>query len=366
MNSLYEDNKVTGQNESTDGPLRLLVVGPLPPPIGGTRVNFKTLVDGLRRRPDVALTLVPTPPVRDRKLASLFRIPAELARIFRAARSADVITLHCGGTAIESRGAAVALIARLWRKPLVIRTFGGMDFRTQAGRIRRAVIRRVLRSADAYLAQTKYLVESARADGMQHVRWFANNRPVPPETELRPRRSPKCDRFLFLGHVRKLKGILELIEAGERFAGTDVRIDVYGTMRHDLDEGVFRGLQVVRYCGPVDPQQVPEVMAAYDALLLPSHQEGYPGTVIEAYSAGLPVICTRVGGVPEIVDESCGILVKPHSADALYEAMKTLTQDSRLYQRLCRGVLRKRKQFDSKLWTDRFVEVCAQVSRRAA
>jgi len=88
--------------------------------------------------PDAALTLVPTPPVRDRTLASLFRIPAELARVFWAARFADVITLHCGAAAIESRGAAVALIARLWRKLLVIRTFGGVDFRTQAGFVARS------------------------------------------------------------------------------------------------------------------------------------------------------------------------------------------------------------------------------------
>lgn len=314
----------------------------------------------------MALTLVPTPPVRDRKLASLFRIPAELARVFWAAHSADVISLHCGGAAIGPRGAAVALIARLWRKPLVIRTFGGMDFRTQAGRLRGAVIRRVLRCADVYLAQTKYQVESARADGVQHARWFANNRPMPPETELKARRSSKCHRFLFLGHVRKLKGVEEFIEAGERLAGTDVRIDVYGTLRHDLDERVFRGLRIVRYCGAVDPQQVSAVMSAYDALVLPSHQEGYPGAVIEAYSAGLPVICTRVGGIPEVVDESCGILVEPRSADALYEAMKTLVKDSRLYQGLCRGVLKKREQFDSRIWTDRFVGVCAQVARRAA
>lgn len=64
----------------------------------------------------------------------------------------------------------------------------------------------------------------------------------------------------------------------------------------------------------------------------PAHTEGLPNAIIEAMSASLPVVATRVGGVPELVDEVNGLLVSPQSPKALAEALRTLVSDpERMY-----------------------------------
>jgi glycosyltransferase involved in cell wall biosynthesis len=58
-------------------------------------------------------------------------------------------------------------------------------------------------------------------------------------------------------------------------------------------------------------------MAAADLLCLPSLSEGCPNVVLEALLCGRPVVASNVGGLPEMVDESCAVLVPPGDRDAL-------------------------------------------------
>lgn len=58
------------------------------------------------------------------------------------------------------------------------------------------------------------------------------------------------------------------------------------------------------------------------ALLLPSHAEGLPIVIMEAFALGRPVIATRIAGIPELVDESCGWLVDPGDGAALAAAIR--------------------------------------------
>ena len=62
-------------------------------------------------------------------------------------------------------------------------------------------------------------------------------------------------------------------------------------------------------------------MAASDLVTLPSYSEGHPNVLVEALACGRPVVSTPVGGIPEVVDESCSILVPPRDAVALAGAL---------------------------------------------
>jgi glycosyltransferase involved in cell wall biosynthesis len=73
---------------------------------------------------------------------------------------------------------------------------------------------------------------------------------------------------------------------------------------------------------------VSEVLAAADVFVLASHTEGHPLSLMEAMAAGLPVVATAVGGVPEIVeDEKQGLLVEAHNCNGMAAAMVCLGQD---------------------------------------
>jgi glycosyltransferase involved in cell wall biosynthesis len=70
---------------------------------------------------------------------------------------------------------------------------------------------------------------------------------------------------------------------------------------------------------------IPEIMRAYDGFVLPSIAEGLPGALLEAMATGIPVIASRVGGVPEILNSpGLGVMVSPSSVHELSVAMEQL------------------------------------------
>ncbi|MBV6458788.1 MAG: D-inositol-3-phosphate glycosyltransferase [Fimbriimonadaceae bacterium] len=90
----------------------------------------------------------------------------------------------------------------------------------------------------------------------------------------------------------------------------------FGEIKATFAEWVARG--VVRFEGY---QPVLPALWAMDAYLLPSESEALPMSIIEAMAARLPVVATRVGGIPEIVDETTGILIDPGDAKGLSQAL---------------------------------------------
>jgi glycosyltransferase involved in cell wall biosynthesis len=82
-------------------------------------------------------------------------------------------------------------------------------------------------------------------------------------------------------------------------------------------------------------EEVAPYFAAFDAMVLPSANEGTPVTAIEALAAGRPVVATRVGGVPDVIREGVhGFLVEPGDVDALADRLATLARDRGLRERM--------------------------------
>jgi glycosyltransferase involved in cell wall biosynthesis len=75
--------------------------------------------------------------------------------------------------------------------------------------------------------------------------------------------------------------------------------------------------------------------AAFDAFVLPSANEGTPVTAIESLASGCPVVATRVGGVPDVVEDGVdGILVNVGDLDALAGALSRLAADPELRRQM--------------------------------
>jgi glycosyltransferase involved in cell wall biosynthesis len=89
------------------------------------------------------------------------------------------------------------------------------------------------------------------------------------------------------------------------------------------------------------------LMAGADLFVLPSHQEGLPVALMEAMSAGLPVVATTVGGVPDVVTDGIeGLLVPPGRPDLLAQAVRAVAADPALRARLAEASLRRSELFD--------------------
>jgi glycosyltransferase involved in cell wall biosynthesis len=88
---------------------------------------------------------------------------------------------------------------------------------------------------------------------------------------------------------------------------------------------------------------IPEVLKAYDVFVLPSIAEGLPGALLEAMATSIPVIASRVGGVPEILnDPSLGIMLSPSSMDELALAMERLGGMDEVRRNMIGEALRER------------------------
>lgn len=155
-----------------------------------------------------------------------------------------------------------------------------------------------------------------------------------------PVRDPKTDsttRLLFVGMMKHVKGLDVLVAALARLRDLPWTLDLVGDgpdrpavqeAAHQAgiaDRFTFHGLQPK----PV----VAERMRAADTLVLSSRWENLPCVAIEAMACGLPVVASRVGGVPELIDQDVGILVPPDRDPALAAALRERLRGSRQFDR---------------------------------
>jgi teichuronic acid biosynthesis glycosyltransferase TuaC len=131
---------------------------------------------------------------------------------------------------------------------------------------------------------------------------------------------------MYVGRLVPEKGLRELLEATAMLSQAHPRVELAligdGPLRDELDQSARRIAGVpVHLPGAMDASMVARWMAASDLVTLPSYSEGHPNVLVEALASGRPVVATHVGGIPEVVDASCGVLVAPRDVHALSVAL---------------------------------------------
>lgn len=212
-----------------------------------------------------------------------------------------------------------------------------------AGLLQRSAARSVLGRCDAIFTHARALEEGMAADypGVPMA-----SHPLPPpdigvlpaREEARVRLELPADRrvALFLGLIRAYKGVDLLIEAVSRLpAESDwllvVAGEPWGDLRPAIEQQV-RGLGVeerVRLrLGWLPEAEVPRFLAAADLVVLPYRSGSQSAVAPLALAAGLPVLSTRVGGLPEVVQHGAnGVLVEPGSVDELARAFEEIDRE---------------------------------------
>ncbi len=234
-----------------------------------------------------------------------------------------------------------AVAAKRWGIPLLAKVHGS-DINVQSNYpLRRKQIVWALGQAHRTLAVSdalrRRMLEIGVADEkiMVHHNGVDRDRFRPGDmTDARQRLGiPTGGRHLvYVGWFNPVKAVPVLLKA---FASAtkgrdDVRLHLVGC---GPGEAELRGLAVelgvgerVHFQGERPHDEIPTWMQAADLLCLPSQREGCPNVLLESMSTGTPVVATRVGGIPELVDARSGRLVPPDDvpamAAALQEALK--------------------------------------------
>lgn len=182
------------------------------------------------------------------------------------------------------------------------------------------------------------------------------------------------DKFILLVPARlvPIKGHTFLFQALERLKRDEVKFECWlagnGVLEAQLRTEVRqrRLADVVRFLG--GREDVPSLMMKADLMVLPTLHDTFPFAILEAQGAGLPVIATAVGGVPEMIEHGkTGYLVPPKDVEALYAAISRLIKNDPLRQKISEASrLFAARSWNASLMAKRTLAVYEEVLRDGA
>lgn len=173
-----------------------------------------------------------------------------------------------------------------------------------------------------------------------------------------------------IGHVGALddshKGQLQIIRLARDWQATrpGLRFVLVGAGRDEaLLREAARGLDNVLFTGEV--ANVGDYLAAFDIFVYPSRHEGLGSILLDALDAGLPVVATAVGGIPEVItDGANGRLVAPDDGAAFAAAVAAFVDDAGLRARVAAANRQKARQFSAAVMTSRYERLYRELAAR--
>jgi glycosyltransferase involved in cell wall biosynthesis len=233
------------------------------------------------------------------------------------------------------QGACYSIIARLLRKPTLLQLHGGdLDaWYLEHGTLGRFGIRTCLKIPSEVIVLSEYWRSFvASLAPRQHIRIVPNGVRVD-LAEPRTRPSDTELRILTLGALGVRKGHFEILEAAAQLPPTGLRFLFAGEDEFGGEEAELRTRAAalgiadrVEFVGAVTGTAKWRLLANTDLFLLPSRGENMPNAVLEAMAAGLPVVCTSVGALPEMLDVGA-IFVPTNDAAAIANAIREVAAD---------------------------------------
>jgi glycosyltransferase involved in cell wall biosynthesis len=260
----------------------------------------------------------------------------ELFRLFRRERP---VVVHANSSKAGILGRLAAVAARV---PVRLFTVHGWAFKAHSGIAARAYLW-ADRLMSPLTTMTVCVAESERRAGLRaHTCRAGRTVVIHNGVELaQPRRLPRPTRapvtLVSVGRLRPPKDFTTLVRAVAALDPGSARLRIAGdgpdrtSLAAEIAGlGLDGSVELLGTRSDVD-----ELLAGADLFVLSSESEGLPMSVLEAMAAGLPVVASAVGGVPELVrDGETGTLVPPHDSAALAGAIRRLVADPALRDRL--------------------------------
>ncbi len=182
-------------------------------------------------------------------------------------------------------------------------------------------------------------------------------------------RNNKFFTILYVGWMLKRKGIYDLLDAAQllkKFQNVKLCMIGEGKESKSLKQYVD-GLDLqdeVQIYDALSNQKLISFYDSADILILPSYTEGTPRVIAEAFSRKLPVIATRVGSIPLMIDNyKNGLLIEPGDRKALYKALVFCIQNPEKLNTMRDNAHQDAAKYMIKEQSERFIELLKQVDR---
>lgn len=209
----------------------------------------------------------------------------------------------------------------------------------------------------AIYVQSPRIVQGLKEFGITNVIHVNNSKRIDYIPSISDRNNEKV-RFVFLSRVHPDKGCAMIVNCVRRLneQGYNSRfcVDFYGKIDEKYSDflPMIASTNNVSYKGFLDLtcRQGYDTLAMYDMMLFPTYWdgEGFPGVVIDAYIAGIPIIASNWSCNEEVVDGSTGVIIPHHNEDALYRAMKTAIDGGFNLKQLAGNCQKKAREYDNR------------------
>lgn len=339
----------------------VLMLGPLSPPTGGMETMMRELLNSDLSQRYHLVHLDNSKPAFIRRASikysgyhaaflrnpfstlysfalSVFSLLCYLVVLF--SRPVDLIHIHTASYSSFWEKLPFILAGRIFSKPVILHVHGArFDQFYQSSSISvRRLIKKILCLCNPVITLSgfwrKYFTSVI---GLENVQLVENGIDISlyRNNEISKTANPT---ILFLGELSRRKGIDDLLKIAVIVRDSGVKAQFIAAGPGNLTELNLQlqemGLhEIVKLSPPVFDDSKKRLLAQSWLYILPSYAEGMPVAIIEALAAGLPVIATRVGGIPDMITEKLnGFLVQPGDIELFGQYIINLIQDNNMRQ----------------------------------
>jgi glycosyltransferase involved in cell wall biosynthesis len=261
-------------------------------------------------------------------IPGLFVLLSTLIRLVFIRLFTDIKIVHIHGASGKSwtRKSLIIKLAKALGFKVIWHCHGGMIdkyFETKDLKGVKAILDKC--SAIAVLTQDwRHYFESMGYDNV-----FVINNLITDNTALFNKKKSDIIKFVFLGNITETKGIFDVVDVFKQHKSefaNKVELIIGGIgdterLQSEIENGGLNG--IVNYEGWIDGVKKIELLNRASIIILTSHYEGLPISILEGMSYHCPIIASNVGGIPNIVHNGTnGVLLKAGDKDAIYQAIQ--------------------------------------------
>lgn len=361
-----------GMRAATTRPIRVLLIAPSLDILGGQAVQATRLLRELNNEPDLIVEFQPINPRLPRWLRRIPYVRTLLTFVvyfsqllWRIPRYDLIHTFSAGLSSFALWTVPAVNISRMYGKQIILNYRDGQA--EQHLRTWRTARPNLLR-ATAVISPSDYVVDVFARQGIPARRIFNVIDVSAFRYRQRRRLRPvfMTNRILEpLYNVGCLLRAFSIVQ--QRYPEASLTVAHDGVCRPDLEALARRlGLRNARFIGRVPHPQVPDLYDAADIYLTSPNIDCMPGSLLECFASGLPVVATRAGGIPYIVaHEQTGLLVDVNDHEAMAACAIRLLEDPDFVERSTRQAYEQLEQYRWPAIRQQWLDTYHDLGRRA-
>ncbi|MEM3374577.1 MAG: glycosyltransferase family 4 protein [Candidatus Woesearchaeota archaeon] len=311
---------------------KILIIGALPPPIGGMETFVKILSELKFENFEIKIMNVAKNKII--KLNIFFNVANFIYRCFKLIfliifLNPSIVHINLTSNKDFLQKKYFFYIAKFFKKKVIVHNHGGNFIDFYQNSKNKKEIEYIFKKADKVLVLTdswkkKYL----DLFNLNNIDFIYNPLDKNLYRYIQKKKVKKNFIVLYVGRLEKEKGVYDLLQAITLDNSKDTKYVFVGPFE---DKNKFfsevERLKIkdkIEVVGEVIGEERFKYFASADVLVLPSYAEGLPMVILEAFAFGLPVISTKVGGIPDVVKKENGILINPGDVKALAKSIKKI------------------------------------------